>query len=43
MDRACSTHERKEECIQDLCGKSRRKETTRRTDVGGRIILKYIL
>jgi hypothetical protein len=27
----------------DLGGKARRKETTRKRDVGGRIILKWIL
>jgi hypothetical protein len=28
MDKACSTHGGKEECIQDFGGKARRKETT---------------
>jgi hypothetical protein len=31
-----------EECILDFDGKVRRKETTRKTYVGGRIILKWI-
>jgi hypothetical protein len=30
MGRACSTNEEGEECIQDICGKARRKETTRK-------------
>jgi hypothetical protein len=39
MGRACSMHRRDEEYIQDFGGKARRKET----NVGGRIILKWIL
>jgi hypothetical protein len=31
MDRACSTNGREQECIWDIGGKSRRKETTRKT------------
>jgi hypothetical protein len=31
MDRACSTIGREVECIQDIGGKARRKETTRKT------------
>jgi hypothetical protein len=33
----------KEECIQGCGGMFRRKKTTRKTDAGGRIILKWIL
>jgi hypothetical protein len=36
-------HGREEECIQDFGGKARRKETTSKTDVGERKILKWIL
>jgi hypothetical protein len=43
MGRACSTHWEEEKCIQGFGGKARRKETTRKTDVGGRIILKWVL
>jgi hypothetical protein len=31
MSRACSTNEGEEECMQDIGGKARRKETTRET------------
>jgi hypothetical protein len=31
MGRACSTNGRDEECIQDIGGNARRKETTRKT------------
>jgi hypothetical protein len=31
MDRACSTHGREYEYIEDFGGKARRKETTRKT------------
>jgi hypothetical protein len=31
MDRARSTHGAKEKCIEDFGGKTRRKETTRKT------------
>jgi hypothetical protein len=31
MDRACSTNGREEECVYDIYGKSRRKETTGKT------------
>jgi hypothetical protein len=41
MGRVCSTHE--EACIQHFGRKSERKETTRKTNVGGRIILGQIL
>jgi hypothetical protein len=39
LGRAGSMHSREEECIQDFGGKARRKDL----DVGGRIILKWIL
>jgi hypothetical protein len=29
--KACSMHGREEECIQDFCGKARKKEITRNT------------
>jgi hypothetical protein len=32
MDRACSTTGEEEECIKDIGGKVRRKETTRKTN-----------
>jgi hypothetical protein len=32
-----------DECRQDFDGKARKKKTTRKTDVGLRIILKWIL
>jgi hypothetical protein len=37
MGRACNTNGGDEECIQDIGGKARRKETTRKTKtfVGG--------
>jgi hypothetical protein len=37
MGRACTTNGGDEECIQDIGGKARRKETTRKTKmkVGG--------
>jgi hypothetical protein len=37
MSRACSTNEADEECIENIGGKNRRKETTRKTKtyVGG--------
>jgi hypothetical protein len=31
MSRACSTNGLEEECIRDIGGKARRKETTRKT------------
>jgi hypothetical protein len=31
MERACSTNDTEDECIQDIGGKARRKETTRKT------------
>jgi hypothetical protein len=31
MGRACSTNGREEECIEDIGGKAREKETTRKT------------
>jgi hypothetical protein len=31
MDRACNTNGGEEESIKDICGKARRKETTRKT------------
>jgi hypothetical protein len=31
MGGACSTNGVEEECIQDICGKARRKETTGKT------------
>jgi hypothetical protein len=31
MDRACSTNGGEKECIEDIGGKARRKETTRKT------------
>jgi hypothetical protein len=31
MDSACSTNGGDEECIQDIGGRARRKETTRKT------------
>jgi hypothetical protein len=43
MGRVCSTHVREKECIQNFVGKTRKKEITRKTDVGGGIILKWIL
>jgi hypothetical protein len=42
MGRACRTHGRKDESIQESCAKARKKDTPRK-DVGGRIILKSIL
>jgi hypothetical protein len=33
MGRACSTHGGEEECIQDIGGEARRKETTRKTKI----------
>jgi hypothetical protein len=33
MSRACRTNEREEECIDDIGGKARRKETTRKTKI----------
>jgi hypothetical protein len=44
MGRACNTNGGGAECIYDIGGKARRKETTRGDlDVGGRIILKWML
>jgi hypothetical protein len=44
MGRECSTNGAEAECIYDIGGKARRKETTRKTnDVGGWVILKWIL
>jgi hypothetical protein len=31
MDKACSTHEREEECVKDFGGKTRRKQSTGNT------------
>jgi hypothetical protein len=31
MSRACTTNGRKDECIWDIVGKAKRKETTRKT------------
>jgi hypothetical protein len=43
MGWVCSTNEKEEERIQDLGGKTRRKQVTRKTlDVGRRTILKWI-
>jgi hypothetical protein len=41
----CSTNGGEEKCIQDIGGKARRKEATRKTKtwVGGWTILKWIL
>jgi hypothetical protein len=43
IGRTCSGNGKEEEYIQDLGRESRRKETTRKTDVDARIILKFIL
>jgi hypothetical protein len=43
MGKSGSTRWREDECIQDFGGKPRRKETTMKTYVGGRIVLKWIL
>jgi hypothetical protein len=43
MDKECSTLGGEEECIQGLGMKTRRKETPRKTFIGGRIILNWIL
>jgi hypothetical protein len=43
MGRACNKHEGEEDCIQGFYEKFKRKETTKKIDVGRRIILKYIL
>jgi hypothetical protein len=43
MGRASITHGEKAECMQNFGGKDKRKDTTRKTFVGGRIILKLIL
>jgi hypothetical protein len=43
MGRPFSTHEEEEEFIQGFCGRARRKETTRKTDFGGRIAIKWFL
>jgi hypothetical protein len=32
MSRECSTKGGDEECMWDICGKTRRKETTRKTE-----------
>jgi hypothetical protein len=32
-----------EDCLYDVGGKARRKETTKETDLGGRIIFEWIL
>jgi hypothetical protein len=40
MGRACSTNGGDEECIQNIGGKARRKETKEDQDVGGWTILK---
>jgi hypothetical protein len=42
MGRACSRNGGEEECIKDIGGKARRKETTRKTKTGGWTILKWI-
>jgi hypothetical protein len=42
MGRAYSTNGGEEECIKNIGGKAKRKETTRK-DLGGWIILKCIL
>jgi hypothetical protein len=42
MGRVCNTNGRVEERIQDIGGKARRKETIRKRDVSGWIILKRI-
>jgi hypothetical protein len=43
MGRACSTNGEEEECLSDIEGKARRKESTTDQEVGGWIILKWIL
>jgi hypothetical protein len=43
MGRMYSTRGIEDECIQGLGGKTRKKETTRKTYVCARIILKWIL
>jgi hypothetical protein len=43
MGRGCSMDGREEECIQDIGGKARKKETTRKSKLGGWILLKWIL
>jgi hypothetical protein len=43
MHRACSTHYGEGVCVQNAGGKARRKGTTRKRDVGGRIILKWVI
>jgi hypothetical protein len=43
MSRACSTNEEELECIYGLGGKSRRKETTKKKQAYGRIILRGVL
>jgi hypothetical protein len=40
MDETYSTRWREEECIQGFGGTARRRETTRKTDVDGKIMLK---
>jgi hypothetical protein len=40
MGSACNTHGGEEECVEDIGGKARRKETIRKTDVGEKIILR---
>jgi hypothetical protein len=35
MGRACSTNGGEEECIEDIGGKARRKDTTRKTKMEG--------
>jgi hypothetical protein len=37
------THEKEGECMQDFGVEARRKEAGMKTDVGGNIILKWIL
>jgi hypothetical protein len=43
MGETYSMRGREEECMQGFGGTARRKETTRETDVDGRIILKCML
>jgi hypothetical protein len=42
MGRACGTHRSEAECMQGFIRKVKRKETSRKTKTGGRIILKWI-
>jgi hypothetical protein len=43
VSRAYSTHWGEAKCVQGFDGKARRKETWEVIDVGGRIILRWIL